>query len=751
MADSFISFTTSDSYEQAAARAADLFGIERSYWDIFGKYHEASLEGISAVLASLGVGTGSKEEIDAAVESKLWEDWSRALPPTLVVSVQDGHLSIRMPRSAAGDVHLELRHEDGGTDRATVPLDQSIESGAAHLRDTDFVERRISWPFERRLGYHQLRVTLLPAGVTAESRLIVCPDHAYFPPRLNENGRAGGIFVSLYGLRSRRNWGCGDFTDLTRLAEWVAQDLDASFIGLNPLHAIPNRQPYNTSPYLPVCTYYKNLIYLDLEAIDDFRNSECARRIVAGDRVQSEIRRLRDAEYVEYEQVQRLKLRVLKVLFRQFLREYRNGTARAQEFRAYVEREGELLEDFAVYCALDDVIHRGNPDVWLWRDWPSEYHDPRSEQTRRFAREHWRSVLFFQYIQWQIEIQLAAAQRRTREVGLAVGLYHDLALATDRFGADLWAHRRFYVEGCRVGAPPDDFSPNGQDWSFPPPNALEHYRNGYRLFSESIRQNVKHGGALRIDHVMRFFHLFWIPDQLDARRGLYVKDRALDLIRILALESVRNEVIIVGEDLGTVADEIRETLAHFGILSYRLFYFERWQDRTFKKPGDYPKNALVSASTHDLPTLTGFWQNRDIEARRAAGMFSDEAGYRCQVEDRVREKQKILDVLFQSGLMPENHPRDAAQIPQLTPELHYAIVGFLASTPSALMLLSEEDLTKRDDQQNLPGTTEQYPNWRHKTRFTVEEFRDNEQARSFSRMYRDWLARTGRSNGGVAQ
>ncbi len=749
MADSFISFTPSDTYEQAAARAADLFGIERSYWDIFGKYHEASMEGITAVLESMGVGTGSKDDIDRSVEARLWEDWSRALPPTLVVSIHDGDVSIRTPRNATGDLQIELQREDGGTDRATVRLEHGTESSAAHLRNTDFVERRIAWPFERTLGYHHLRVTVPQAGITAKSRLIVCPDRAYFPPRLAKNGRAGGIFFSLYGVRSQRNWGCGDFTDLSRLAEWVAHDLDASFIGLNPLHAIPNRQPYNTSPYLPVCTFYKNLIYLDLEAIDDFRYSECARGIVAGERVQSQIRRLRNSEYVEYEQVQRLKLRVLKVLFRQFLREYRAGTARAQEFRAYVEREGELLQDFAVYSALDDVVHRGNPDVWLWRDWPPAYHDPRSEETRRFAEEHWLRVLFFQYIQWQLEIQLAAAQRRARELGLAVGLYHDLALATDRFGADLWAHRKFYVEGCRVGAPPDDFSPNGQDWSFPPPNAMEHYRNGYRLFSDSIRQNVKHGGALRIDHVMRFFHLFWIPDQLDARRGLYVKDRALDLIRILALESVRNEVIIVGEDLGTVADEIRETLATFGILSYRLFYFERWQDRTFKRPGDYPKNALVSASTHDLPTLTGFWQNRDIEARRAAGMFSDEAGYRSQIEDRMREKQKILDVLFQSGLMPATHQRDAAQIPELTSELHYAIVGFLASTPSALMLLSEEDLTKRDDQQNLPGTTEQYPNWRHKTRFTVEEFRENPLARDFSRMYRDWLARTDRLNGGA--
>jgi 4-alpha-glucanotransferase len=218
------------------------------------------------------------------------------------------------------------------------------------------------------------------------------------------------------------------------------------------------------------------------------------------------------------------------------------------------------------------------------------------------------------------------------------------------------------------------------------------------------------------------------------------------LIRILALESVRNQVIIVGEDLGTVADEVRETLAQFGMLSYRLLYFERWRDGSFKLPHDYPEQALVSISTHDLPTVSGFWTNRDVDARRAAGLFRDDSGYRAQVEDRLREKQKILDVLFRAGLLPEHHARDAAAIPELTGDLHAAIVGFLAHTPSVLMLLNEEDLMKQPDQQNLPGTTERYPNWRHKTRFTVEELREHQQARDFTQMYRDWLTRTGRLN-----
>ena len=740
-----VSYKPATTYEESIARAADLFGIEREYWDIWGKHHTASNDGIAAVLGSLGVDACSKDTIDQAVEERLWSDWSALAPPTLVLSAAKPVIPVRVAVDQQGPIQLEVRWEDGASDSAGVELAGLESSASAELRGRSFRQYDLALPFSGRLGYHELRVSAAGAG-TQTVRLILCPDRAFFPKRLADNGRAGGIFVSLYGLRSNRNWGCGDFTDLEAFSEWVAEDLNASFIGLNPLHALANRQPYNTSPYLPLCSFFKNHIYLDVEAIEDFRNSRWAQKIVGCEAFQAGLKRLRDAEFVEYEQVHRLKLRVLKVLFRQFMTEYRAGSPRAAEFRRYVEAEGDLLDRYAVFCALDETIHRRDRDIWLWRDWPAGYRDPESAETRQFAREHWRSVLFYKYVQWQLELQLAQAQQYTRKLGLAIGLYHDLALATDRYGADLWAHSRFYVGGCRVGAPPDDFSPNGQDWSFPPPSALEHFKDGYRVFAESIRQNVRHGGALRIDHVMRFFHLFWIPDQLEAKRGIYVRDRHEDLVRILALESVRNEVIIVGEDLGTVADEIRETLARFGILSYRLFYFERWGDGTFKQPHDYPKGALVSISTHDLPTISGFWENRDIEARRAAGVFKDDAGYHAQLADRMREKQRILDALSRTGLLPHEHSRNAADIPELTGDLHYAIVGFLAQTPSSLMLMAEEDLMKQPDQQNLPGTTEQYPNWRHKTRFTVEELRSEKLAQDFTGMYRDWLKRTGRQN-----
>jgi 4-alpha-glucanotransferase len=711
--------------------AARAWGVETEYWDIWGRQHHASTELETAILRSLGVDTGSSAALHDAIQRR--ERRSRLTPLAPAIFLTAGHPPHEIPISppagrADSRAVLRLRLEDGAT------LDLEVEPGAQRLR----------LPDDLPLGYHELSLQI--AGESwRPSSLIVCPERAYEPAWLGE-GRAAGLAISLYGLRSQRNWGCGDTTDLCALIDWAAERTGTSFIALNPLHAIANRQPYNTSPYLPNSIFYRNPIYLDVETIPEFRSSARAMALIESQSVRKEIAALRAAELVEYARVYALKLRFLNLLFQAFLdNEWRDGTARAAELKEYIEREGDLLHRFAVHSALDRAIHRECHAVWNWQSWPEQYKDPESDATREFARKHWRRVLFHKYVQWQLDVQLAAAQRHALDRGLGIGLYHDLALATDRFGSDLWAHREFYVSGCRVGAPPDGFSPKGQDWGFPPPASERHDEDGYRLFAESIRKNCRHGGALRIDHVMRFFRLYWIPDGMEATDGTYVRDRYQALLSILALESVRNRVIIIGEDLGTVPDEAREVLHRFGILSYRLLYFEQDNGR-FRTPPEYPRDALVSATTHDLPTLAGFWLGRDIDARRDAGLLPDEGAYQSMRAGRAREKQKLLDLLWELKLLPDWFPRDASQVPELAGELHNAIVGFLASTPSKLMVLNQEDLLKQAEQQNLPGSTLEYPNWRRKMKCTVEELWTSGEIRDFALMFRAWLERTGRLN-----
>lgn len=695
--------------------AAERAGIVPGYWDIQGKWHETDPEVRRAILSAVGVAPAGSPR--TYVLNPATRPWSVVMPPPV----------------AAAHATLDLELE-GELAREWPFLD-------ADLDDTGLV---IPLPDDLPLGYHRLRWR----GSESFVHLIVCPGRGWMPDCLADGGRRAGLAVSLYGVHGERTWGCGDFTALRGVIDWVVDEIGGSYIALNPLHAIHNRQPYNTSPYLPNSLYYRNFIYLDIDAIADLEDCAEARALRESAEVKAEIAALNGAGAVEYERVHALKLRFLRLLFERFRRdELALGTPRGLAFESFVGSEGELLTDYALYCVLDETLHAADPDLWTWPDWPETLRQPDLPGVRRFQREHPSQVLLYKYIQWQLDVQGRQAQNYARERGMEIGLFHDLPLATDKCGAELWAHRRFYVQGCRVGSPPDGFSPSGQDWSFPPPNREAHRADGYRLFAETIRKSARHGGALRIDHVMRLFRLYWIPDGYDATQGTYVRDFAEDLLGVLALESVRNQVLIVGEDLGTVEPEQRAALERFGILSYRLFYFERNGDGSFKSASEYPPQALVSSTTHDLPTLAGFWSGRDIETRYRLGLISDEVSYRRWQEDRQVEKRRMLERLLEMGLLPVGYPLEAANGPELTGEIHNAITGFLTQTPSMLMTLNQEDLTKEPDQQNMPGTTWQYPNWRRKMRYSVEELQASPVARDFAAMLRHWLAKESRRRG----
>ena len=652
------------------------YGIEPEYEDIWGHQHHTSDAVAYAILASLGIK-------HADIMSERLEEWSRPLEPSIVVREEADSISLRLPADRSGEsVKLEIRWENGDVEHHPYFLPELTTTGSATLADTQnvtrhFIAKKIPLP-RLRLGYHVLRVYSVKQPeleILDEAKFIVCPPRTKAIER-----RIAGLALNVYGLRSQRNWGCGDFTDLRAVIDAFAP-AGAEFIALNPLHAISNREPFNTSPYLPECSFYRNFIYLDVDKIGEAQV----------DRAEKEA--LRSSEFVEYERVAKLKLDALKQIFARFA-----GDA---DFDRFVAAEGGLLHDFAVYCALYDKIHGENPKIWLWTQWPEPYRDPRSPETAKFAQEHSRDVLSYKFLQWHIDRQLAEVQAYALGKGMSIGLYHDLALATDRYGTDLWADRPFYATGCRVGAPPDDFSPKGQDWGFPPPNREEHRRNGYELMAQSIRKNARHGGALRIDHVMRFFRLYWIPDAMEASDGAYVRDYAENLLGVLALESMREDFIVVGEDLGTVTGEVRKGLTEAGILSYRVLWFEQNPDGSMRRPDEYPAQAAAASTTHDLPTLAGFFAARDIEARRAAGLV-DEQEYGRQIEARRKEIAQLQEALAKAGFAGDP-------------------LGFLLSTPCMIGIVNQEDLTGELNQQNLPGSTWQYPNWRRKMKVAVEE------------------------------
>jgi 4-alpha-glucanotransferase len=555
-------------------------------------------------------------------------------------------------------------------------------------------------------------------------------------PSILQGRRISGVNIALYGVRSERNWGVGDFTDLKGIIDWAAEELMVDFVGLNPLHAIFNAQPYNTSPYNPSSRFYRNYLYLDVEAIPDFMESEEANEYVKKIKAQGVTKKLRDSEHVAYEEVSRLKLTVLGRLFKAFLQNHlTRGTDYASEFSSYERSQGIYLERFAIFSALREKFVSMAEPIYDWREWPDGLNDSRSDQVRRFAEENRNEVTFWKYLQWQIERQLSPAQQHCMDKGMMVGLYHDLALGVDGYGADAWAEPGFYLQDFSVGAPPDPFAPEGQNWGFPAPNGAAVRRAGYEPFLKMLNCGLDHGGAARIDHVMQLRRLFWIPKTRPAKEGVYVSENESDLMNIIALQSCRECSIIVGEDLGTVPPDFREKMMEKGILSYRLFYFEEDSSGRMRSHHEYPRQALVSINTHDLPTFVGFWSERDIQTRVEIGQLSqeDEIAFR---KDREGKKAKIIEKLVREGFLSPDLAHEAWESATPTVALHEAALSFLMRSPSYMVLINQEDALEDSRQQNLPGAVTERLNWVTKMRFSLEQLRSDPEALRLSERFR---------------
>ncbi len=384
--------------------------------------------------------------------------------------------------------------------------------------------------------------------------------------------------MQIYALRSQRNWGAGDFTDLKTLIDLAAR-VGAGIVGVNPVHALFPHNPAHASPYSPSSRLFLNVFCLDVEAVPDFAECDAARSRVADPEFQARLRALRATEWVEYREVGEIKLGVLEQLYLNFReRHLAVGDQHAHAFRAFQAEGGAALRRQALFEALQRHFHGNDPSIWGWPEWPEPYRDPAAEAVAQFAVEQAEQVEFFEYLQWQAELQLEAASRRSWEHALGVGLYQDLALGVDRGGGEAWANQGLYALGASMGAPPDDFNLHGQDWGLPPMIPAQLVDAAYAPFIATLRANMRHAGALRIDHVMGLMRLFWIPAGGTPEAGAYVAYPLDDLFGIVALESQRNRCLVIGEDLGTVPDAVREAMARYGALMYRLLYFEKEQD-----------------------------------------------------------------------------------------------------------------------------------------------------------------------------
>jgi 4-alpha-glucanotransferase len=638
------STTTPDSILERAA----LWGIDTQYEDAFGRLRTVSLEAVTRLLRAL------------AAEG---EPAPRLLPRTIVLR-RGGDHTVRVDAPAGLALHWEI-----GAARTI-----ATGSGSAPC---------LLLPKNLPPGLSLFRASPVPGDLTEEATLVVAPDRAY-QGEASAPRRMWAPAVQLYGVRSARNWGHGDFTDLLALID-LAADLGAAGIGLNPLHALFDDHPGEPSPYFPSSRLFLNPLYVDVEAAPGFPGLQQAG-------LDDVVPALRDARMMDYVRVAEAKQRGLALAYRNFRA---HGTP---EERDAFDRFRRAREPWLAWFACFELLRRKLAAPW-W-DWPASWRVPRHDALDELRQSEEAGVGFFEFMQWQAHEQIERCRARARSRGLPIGLYLDVAVGVRRDGFDAWCDQNAILPGITIGAPPDALNRSGQDWGLAAFNPAALEARQFEPNRRMLQASMQYAGAIRLDHVLGLKRLYLVPAGLSPADGAYIRCPFEALLAVTALASDECKCIVIGEDLGTVPENFRETLGDWGLWSCQVMLFERAPNGEFLPPDCYREQALVAFSTHDLPTFAGWRESRDLAVKTSLGLVAGET---------QRQRQSALAALRRALNRSAKQSVDFA-----------SVARFLAGTPSRLLMVSMEDLLGLPDQVNLPGTIDIHPNWRRRLPVALE-------------------------------
>jgi len=677
-------------------------GIISEFADAGGETRRPTPAAQRSLLAAVGLRADGDAQAATSLADLDRANWKRELPPVIVVDVNRQPITLELTLPASIDsVAWRVTLEDGGEVAGRLPF-----------HEMTLLERKTAGehPLERRLmvldtalpiGYHRLET------VHSAAMLIVSPRQCWLPKALREGKRIWGVTAQLYWLRSKRNWGIGDYGDLQHLLRSVG-DMGADVVGLNPLHATFPDNPEHASPYSPASRLLLNDLNIDVGNLPELAQSEEAQQIIKSEEFQQQLLDCRSETMVAYTAVARLKRRVLRLLFNAF--QTKQDGDRQRAFESFQRNAGKYFGRSCLFLALREYLSSIGHERLDWHSWPEPYQNPSSAAVCRFAEGNKDLVTYQAWLQWVAECQLAEAASLAS--GMVLGVFRDLAVGADPSGAETWVNRDAFISGARVGAPPDAFSPTGQDWGLPPFNPMRLREEGYRSFIELLQTNMRHAGGLRIDHVMALQQIYCVPAGRAPSDGAYLRYPLDDLIGVLALESHRNKCLVVGEDLGTVPEGFRERLAAANILSYRVLMFEK-DDQGFVPPSSYPELSLAVAGNHDLPTLHSWWEARDVGLKERLNLIPSAEATRLRAE-RDEDRKQLVAALQREDLLPDGAPPDIETLIR-------AVHSYLSRSRSMIALVQLDDLTGEVDPVNLPSTSDEYPNWRRRLSLSLDE------------------------------
>jgi 4-alpha-glucanotransferase len=697
-------------------KLARLRGVGDAYHDYRGELRYFSLKTKTDILRAMGCRVDDPAALAADLREAEIARFRQLLPP--IVSARGTHAGIDLNISAGqfgASIVWTVNLEDGSHCEGMVSTAACPEIWRGEVDGSWITRRRLELPVALPPGYHELEVQL--ANVVTRCSLVVSPSECFEPAAIVSGSRMWGVAVQLYTVRSRENWGIGDFGDLISLIHWLAPH-GAGFIGLNPLHSLAPADPLRSSPYSASSRHFLNILYIAVPLVPDFIECERARAAAGEPQFLERLHGLRSASLVDYRGVADAKFEVLELLFHHFRDRHLNPASdRGKRFRVFVAGGGSLLQAHARFDALDRHFRATRATASGWLSWPEEYRDAHGVAASAFAAAHPLQVEFFLYLQWLAHDQLVSAQVQARDLGMPIGLYGDYAVGANPSGSETWVDQSSYRMGAEIGAPPDPLALKGQGWGIPPQDPFVMQAQRLQGFVHLIRNNMRYYGALRLDHVMSLFRLWWVAAGDSPTEGAYVHYPLEQLLTVLALESARAACLVVGEDLGVVPDEMRRAMPEFGLYHYKVLLFEKDAGR-FRRPDEFVPRALGTVTTHDMPTLRSFWEARDIELRRRLNLYPSQDIQNEVMRERDADRIALLAALRSEGLQPA---APATPSEPFTDELANALHVYLARSPSRLVSLQIEDLLGMVDPVNVPGTDREYPNWRRKLTADIED------------------------------
>lgn len=664
-------------------KLANSFGIATEYWDQSGNYQQVSAETVQRVLAAFNVDASTAENCNAELEKQRLGHWQRMLPPVFVT--RQGVEAVTWVHVPHGhQVRLWIELEDGAYRHDVTQVENWTPPQMVGEQLVGEASFRL--PNDLPVGWHTLHAA--SETTSASVPLAVAPARLELPAGLDQNP-AWGFAVQLYSMRSEHSWALGDLSDLADLANWSSRALGADFVQVNPVHAAEPEPPIAPSPYLPVSRRFTNPSYLRVEAIAEFaylppKDLSAVRKLASRKtKLNRESSLLdRDAAWTAKRKALRLVARVPRT------------PGREAEFRQFKKSAGVGLIDYATWCVI--VVKYGINPV----GWPEGFEHPQNPQVKAFAAENAEEIDFHCWLQWITDEQLADAQTTAKRAGMRLGVIHDLAVGVHPEGADAWALQDVLARGMCVGAPPDMYNQKGQNWSQPPwrPDALAD--SAFLPYRQMLQTVLRNSGALRIDHILGLFRLWWIPEGMPANEGTYVKYDHEALVNILVLEAHRAGAVVIGEDLGTVEDWVQSLLADRGILGTTIAWFEANQ-QGIKPPEQWRWGSMASVTTHDLPPTAGFLAGEHIRIRQELGLLVNDPDTEWQQFERdVANWREFLE--SRGMLRPDAGSADMV----------VAMHRLVAQSPARLMAVALPDAVGDIRTQNQPGTDQEYPNWR---------------------------------------